>query len=75
VVAMMEIQNPNADLLDTIAASAYLRTPKRTLELYRAQGRPPVYCRVGRRVLYRRADLDQFLSDCRVVEPTAPVPL
>ena len=72
---MMEIQNPNADLLDTIAASAYLRTPKRTLELYRAQARPPVYCRVGRRVLYQRRDLDQFLADCRVIEPPAKVSL
>lgn len=66
VTVMRDIQNPNEDLLDTIAASAYLRTPKRTLELYRAQSRGPSYCRVGRRLFYRRVDLDRYLADCRV---------
>ena len=63
---LRDINAPNADLLDTLAASAYLRTPKRTLELFRAQGRGPVYCRVGRRLFYRRVDLDQWIADGRV---------
>ena len=35
----------------------------RTLERYRVTGQGPLYLKVGRRVLYRRVDLDAWLEN------------
>ena len=52
-----------ADLLTTTEAAAYVGLSPRTLERYRVIGDGPPYLRVGRRVLYRRADLDAWIEN------------
>ena len=52
---------------NTLDAAAYLNLSPGTLEVWRSLGRGPRYCKVGRRVVYRREDLDSFLAS-RTVE-------
>ena len=55
------------ELLDTELAASYLGIKGHTLEVWRVTGRYGLpFVRVGRRVKYRRADLDRFL-DSRTV--------
>lgn len=49
-------------LLSTREAALYLALSPRTLEKWRTRGTGPVYARVGRRVVYRREDLDDFVA-------------
>ena len=56
----MSDQRPT-DLLDTGEAAAYLHLSPRTLERYRVTGEGPRFLKLGRRVLYRRADLDTWI--------------
>ncbi len=42
-------------------AANYARTPEATLNTLRTRGGGPVFLKRGRRVLYRRADLDEWL--------------
>jgi hypothetical protein len=42
--------------------SAQLHTPLKTLEFWRAHGKGPRYARIGRRVLYRRVDVEEWLT-------------
>lgn len=37
-----------------------------TMRNWRHLGRGPAYCRLGRRIVYRQEDLDQFLAAGRV---------
>lgn len=37
-----------------------------TLRNWRHLGRGPAYCRLGRRIVYRREDLDRFLESGRI---------
>lgn len=48
-------------------AAAYLNLSVSTLEVWRCLGKGPRYCKIGRRVIYRREDLDAFLAS-RIVE-------
>ena len=50
------------DLLTTPEAAAYVRRSPRTLERYRVTGEGPNFLKPDGRVLYRRADLDQWLE-------------
>jgi hypothetical protein len=50
-------------LLTLDEAAAFLRTPVATLRYWRHLGIGPAGFRLGRRVLYRRADLEQWVSD------------
>ena len=59
----MDEQRPN-DLLTTEEAAEYLHLSPRTLERYRVTGEGPKYLKVGRRVFYRRGDLDRWLDSC-----------
>lgn len=43
-------------------AAAYLRTPCATLQWWRHIGRGPSYVKIGRRIFYRKADLDAFIG-------------
>lgn len=52
----------SSSLLDTRAAAAYLALSPRTLEKWRTRGTGPAYSRIGRRVVYRRDDLDAFVA-------------
>ena len=47
-------------LMTTVEAAAHLRVSPRILERLRLTDKGPKYLRVGRRVWYRRADLDEW---------------
>lgn len=51
-------------------AAARLGIAPATLRNIRSQGRGPKYCRVGRRIVYRVADLESYL-EAHVVDPEA----
>lgn len=52
-----------SELLSPEQASAYLgKTPAATLQWWRAKGRGPKYVKLGRKVYYRRSDLEAFIS-------------
>jgi excisionase family DNA binding protein len=52
-----------SELLDTGPAAEYLGIRGHTLEVWRTSGRYGLpFVKVGRRVKYRRADLDRFLA-------------
>lgn len=57
----------SSPLLTAAEAAEYLRVSHKTLEAWRATGMSGlVYRRVGRRrVFYHRADLDDYLENCR----------
>lgn len=48
--------------LSTDDAAAYICHSPGTLQNWRSLGIGPAYCKVGRRVVYRVADLDAWLS-------------
>ena len=50
------------ELLTTDEAAAYLRTPPSTLAYWRSKRVGPLHVRVGRRVLYTRSALEQFVK-------------
>ncbi len=56
---------PPSDLLTTEEAAAVLRLSPRTLRRWRDDGdEGPAYARLGRRILYRRRDLDDYVRQC-----------
>lgn len=52
-------------MLTTPMAAHYLGLSPATLETMRTRGGGPVFVKLGRRVLYQREDLDQWLSERR----------
>jgi excisionase family DNA binding protein len=54
--------DPNRLLTEDEAAD-YLRVRPRTLQRWRQLGRGPTFTRAGRRILYRMADLEQYLRE------------
>lgn len=50
----------NTTFLTQREAAALLRLSERTLERYRLSGTGPAFVKLGRRVVYRAADLDAF---------------
>ena len=57
----MNTRNP--DLLDTGQAAAYLAVSQNTLEIWRCTKRYAIpYVKIGRKVRYRRTDLDEWLE-------------
>jgi excisionase family DNA binding protein len=54
-------------LLHREEAAEYLRTPVATLAQWAYRGVGPEFFRTGRRVLYRKSDLDRWLDAQRVV--------
>jgi excisionase family DNA binding protein len=50
------------DLLTITEAADLLRAPVATLRYWRHLGTGPVSFRLGRRVLYRRGDLEQWVA-------------
>ena len=51
------------DLMTLAETAAYLRTPVATLRYWRHLGLGPAGFRLGRRVIYRRGDVDRWLSE------------
>ena len=59
----MHEQSPTLQrLLNTVEASAYCGSSASTFEKLRLNGGGPVYSKIGRRVVYRLADLDEWLA-------------
>lgn len=58
--------------LTEIQAAQYLGISRATLRQGRCEGRrenrmpPPPYLKLGRKIMYIRTDLDQWLEGCRV---------
>ena len=53
----------DCELLTPTETAAYLRVSIGTLSVWRSTGRYPLrYVKVGRRVMYRRSDLDAFVT-------------
>ena len=51
--------------IDAEAAARHLGLSKSTLAKLRLSGNGPVYCKLGRRIVYRLIDLDAWLQSCR----------
>jgi Helix-turn-helix domain len=47
-------------------AAQYLHSSSSTLAKLRVYGGGPIFCRIGRAIRYRQADLDAFMSGTRV---------
>ena len=66
---MMTIQPPNLELakpfnlLTIEEAAEALRTPVSTLRYWRHMNKGPRAARIGGRIMYRQADLEQWLND------------
>ena len=53
------------DWMSTKETASYLGVTRRTLERWRAAGKPPEFFQYGKRVRYRKWALDNFLMDNR----------
>ena len=51
------------EICTTEEAARYLRLKKQTLEVWRLKGTGPAFLKLGRRVLYRREALEQFIAE------------
>lgn len=51
------------DLLTIEEAAEYLRTPVPTLRYWRHRGEGPASFRMGRRVMYRRSDVEAWVEE------------
>ena len=62
---MLRADEPRSgnDLMTLAETAAYLRTPVATLRYWRHLGLGPAGFRLGRRVIYRRGDVDRWLSE------------
>lgn len=54
--------------MDTVSAAEYIGFHRNTMANMRSKGLGPRYTKVGRLVLYRKKDLDEYMST-RVVDP------
>ncbi len=53
----------NSELYPTKQAGAYLGdTSPATMQWWRTSGRGPKYLKIGRRVFYRKSDLEAFIN-------------
>lgn len=56
------VGNSRSELLNQREAAEFLRISVRTLERWRVEGREPNFVCVGRRRLYRLADLEDYIT-------------
>ncbi|MBF0184684.1 MAG: helix-turn-helix domain-containing protein [Magnetococcales bacterium] len=54
-------------------AAEYVQLAEATLEKMRVYGNGPRYAKLGRSVIYRKSDLDQWIAD-RVIASTSQTP-
>lgn len=54
------------EILTPKEAGEYLQVPEGTLRQWRYLAQGPPYCRAGRAIRYRRADVDRWLEAQRV---------
>jgi excisionase family DNA binding protein len=52
-----------SDLMTLLEVAAYLRVPVATLRYWRHLGRGPAGFRLGRRVMYRREDVERWIGE------------
>ena len=52
-------------IFDAMEAARFLGLSQSTLAKLRLSGGGPIFCKLGRRVLYRQADLDEYLNSRR----------
>jgi predicted DNA-binding transcriptional regulator AlpA len=63
---MQEHGRPQPAVLKTDEAAAYCGSSASTLEKLRVYGGGPTFSKLGRRVVYRKIDLDNWLeTNCR----------
>lgn len=55
----------NRQMLRTPQAAQYLGISASSLNKYRVFGGGPIFCKVGRSVVYDATDLDAWLASCR----------
>ncbi len=60
--ATAKYSSANRVFLTQLEASSYLRLSPRTLERHRVEGTGSRFVKLGRRVLYRRSDLDAWAA-------------
>ena len=67
---MTHVDEPRSgdDLMTLAETAAYLRTPVATLRYWRHLGLGPAGFRLGRRVIYRRDDVDRWLTERQAAE-------
>jgi hypothetical protein len=54
----------NSPLLVEKDAALFLNLSVRTLQNWRVSGRGPCFVKIGRRVQYRLADLEEYVATC-----------
>jgi predicted DNA-binding transcriptional regulator AlpA len=52
----------NSDILYTEEVAALARKPVATIRWLKATGKPPKWGKLGRRVIYRRADVEAWIA-------------
>jgi Helix-turn-helix domain len=63
----------SSDMLTTAEAAAYLSLAPHTLNVWRITGRGPAFVKIGRRIAYRKAALDEFIT-ARTFSSTSQYP-
>ena len=51
--------------MDTESAAAYTGVSLKTMAILRTRGNGPVYCKLGKRCYYNKADLDAWINSRR----------
>lgn len=64
------MSQPQTDYFTTQETSELLRRSPETLRYWRARGDGPHWFKIGRRVLYARADVEAFIADARAASRT-----
>lgn len=59
------------NFLTTAEVAEILRTPTETVRYWRHLGKGPASFKVGRRVLYERADVERFIAEARATSARA----
>lgn len=54
-------------MLNTKEAAQFLGLAEQTLHNYRFNRRPPNYVKIGRRIVYERAELERYIELHRVI--------
>ena len=61
-IPLNDVAGERVELLTAEETAKELRIAEQTLAVWRLKNRNLPYVKAGRRVLYRRADIDQFLE-------------
>lgn len=60
----MPVPDPDDDLLTTAEVAVITRAPASTVRYWRHIGSGPSSFRLGKRVVYRRADVHAWIAEC-----------